>query len=117
MTVIIRTGKTTEEWGAVLKTPNSKYTPDAIHEWREISRGMVTMGLAPRRGFRCQECGAFVEDVIVAAMNRIEFFQGCGFACDENADALYHLREALRYLDNRTSRRVAAKTEGTHEGS
>ncbi len=60
--------------------------------------------------------GAFVETVIAAAMGRIQFYQDGKFACDENASAIGHLRRALEELENRTARRVAAKTEGTHEG-
>lgn len=61
--------------------------------------------------------GAFVEDVIAAAINRIKFYQESEFACDENASALEHLQLAQSYLDERTKRRVADKTEGTHEGN
>ena len=60
--------------------------------------------------------GAFVEDIIAAAIGRIQFYQDGKFACPENAEALSHLKLALKELEARTSRRVAAKTEGTHEG-
>ena len=64
--------------------------------------------------------GAFVETVIVAAINRIEFYQTASdgrFACDENAAALDSLHVALAILNERTARREAAQVEGTHEGS
>lgn len=66
---------------------------------------------------RIEPNGAFVEDVILAAIGRLQFYQQSGFACDENADALHHLECALARLDQRTKRRVEAQTEGTHEGN
>lgn len=60
--------------------------------------------------------GAFVEDVIQAAIQRLTFFQEHGkFACGENEEAISHLEMALEKLGNRTSRRKQAGTEGTHE--
>ena len=60
--------------------------------------------------------GAFAEDVLVAAMSRLEFYQSGRFACDENNRAIIHLQCALDALNERTKRRVDAQTEGTHEG-
>lgn len=57
---------------------------------------------------------AFVEDVIDAVVRRIEAYQATKFACDENAEALEHLRAALEVLDVRTKRREAQNIEGTH---
>lgn len=59
--------------------------------------------------------GAFVEDVLQAVIGRIEFYQAGLFACDENADALLHLRRAAIALENRTRDREARQVEGTHE--
>lgn len=62
--------------------------------------------------------GAFVEDIITAAMDRILFYQNeTPFACDENAKAIEHLELALKCLKRRTMRREASGTEGTHEGN
>lgn len=61
--------------------------------------------------------GAFVEDVIEAARQRIAFYQtasGGRFACRENAIALTKLDEALLWLDKRTRDREARAVEGTH---
>lgn len=66
---------------------------------------------------RVEPNGAFVEDVIAAAIQRIDHYQDNGFACVENSDALIQLRAALNRLNDRTNRRVLAQTEGTHEGS
>jgi hypothetical protein len=60
--------------------------------------------------------GAFVEDIIAAAKNRIAFYQGSGgFACPENETALQHLEAALEALDSRTKAREARGVEGTHQ--
>ena len=57
--------------------------------------------------------GAFVEDIIDAARDRIEHYQTL-FPCAENDEALEHLRAALTALDRRTKDREARKVEGTH---
>ena len=70
-----------------------------------------------RDGERQAPNGAFVEDVIDAARQRIEFYQtanGGKFACLENAIAMMRLEEALMWLDKRTQDREARKVEGTH---
>lgn len=67
---------------------------------------------------RSEPNGAFVETLIAAAHDRINFYQTVGgFPCDENARALQCLESALAALGERTARREAAGTEGTHAGS
>lgn len=58
--------------------------------------------------------GAFVEDVLGAVVDRIEFYQSGKFACDRNARALVLLSWALAELNGRTQDREARKVEGTH---
>ena len=61
--------------------------------------------------------GAFVETVIEAARQRIEFYQTANnkkFACRENAIAITKLEEALLWLNKRTQDREARQVEGTH---
>lgn len=58
--------------------------------------------------------GAFVEDVIAAAISRIEFYQNSKFHCEENRIALEHLAAAGNMLDSRTKNREARKVEGIH---
>lgn len=65
-------------------------------------------------GVRREPNGAFVEDVIAAAIGRIEAYQASMFACPENADALVALKAAAQYLDDRTKSRVSRGVEGTH---
>lgn len=61
--------------------------------------------------------GAFVETVIAAALQRIEYYQSSQFKCRENSIAITKLEEALHWLHARTNRREAQGTEGTHAGS
>lgn len=63
--------------------------------------------------------GAFVEDVINAALQRLQWFQQPGggmlegeFACLENAAAIEHLQAALDQLYSRSERSTMAQTEG-----
>lgn len=58
--------------------------------------------------------GAFVENVIRAAADRIGYYQASRFACEENAEALRHLELALEALERRTASREARGVEGTH---
>lgn len=60
--------------------------------------------------------GAFVESVIAAAIDRLEFYQRSKFACDYNAQALFHLRSALALMNARTRDREKRGVEGTHNG-
>lgn len=58
--------------------------------------------------------GAFVEDVIDAAADRIRFYQSSRFACADNAEALQHLEAAMEALQRRTKDREKRAVEGTH---
>lgn len=59
--------------------------------------------------------GAFVETVIKAALGRLQFYQQTEFACDENAQAMAHLNNALGHLERRSQQREDRGVEGTHE--
>lgn len=63
---------------------------------------------------RRQPNGAFVEDIIDAVRERIEFYQKSEFACMDNEMAIRHLEAALAVLDERTKRREERAVEGTH---
>ena len=58
--------------------------------------------------------GAFVEDVIIAAIQRLEYFQDSKFECQENADAIASLQGALTALESRTKTRVDQGVENTY---
>lgn len=68
----------------------------------------------PEDGTRKEPNGAFVESVIQAALDRLEYYQGSKFKCRENALAITKLEEALHWLESRTQKREAQKVEGTH---
>jgi len=59
--------------------------------------------------------GAFVEDVISACVERLDFYQRSKFACADNIDAIYHLEMALKHLKDRTKDREERNVEGLHE--
>lgn len=59
--------------------------------------------------------GAFVEEVIRAAADRLRYYQRSKFACGHNERALRHLDAALAELDARTADREARGVEGTHQ--
>ena len=58
--------------------------------------------------------GAFVETIIAAAKDRIEFYQKSKFNCEMNARAILHLEAALAILRERTADREVRGVEGTH---
>ena len=68
-----------------------------------------------RDGDRIEPNGAFVADVITAAIGRVQFYQASEFASDYNARALGHLIEARAALRERTNDRERRGVEGTHE--
>jgi hypothetical protein len=59
--------------------------------------------------------GCFVETVIAAAIDRLNFYQGSKFKSTFNADALEHLHGALAALQARTAERESRDVEGTHK--
>lgn len=63
---------------------------------------------------RIEPNGAFVEDVIAAAIDRLEYYQASRFNCEFNQRALDHLKEALRACNERTAEREKRLVEGTH---
>lgn len=66
-------------------------------------------------GVRREPTGAFVEDVIQAAIGRIEYYQGSKFHSLANAVALGHLYAAREALRERTRDRESRGVEGTHQ--
>lgn len=68
-----------------------------------------------RDGDRLAPNGAFVEDIITAALGRLEYYQTTKFECVENVQAIHHLQSALEMLRQRTEKRESRQVEGTHE--
>jgi hypothetical protein len=71
-------------------------------------------GPLKRGAERLEPNGAFVETVLQACLNRLEFFQASKFKCTENAEAIEFIKRALGSLDKRTKRREEQGVEGTH---
>jgi hypothetical protein len=63
------------------------------------------------------ENGAQVEDVLHAALQRLEWLNSGAFRCRENSLAITEIESALHWLRDRTERRVREGTEGTHIGN
>lgn len=63
---------------------------------------------------RLEPNGCFVETVIKAAVDRLEYYQGTQFASTYNAQALENLNAALEALHARTADRESRQVEGTH---
>ena len=96
--------------------------------WNDAN-GMPAGGTTYGRGFaigwqngplgrgdeRREPNGAFVEDIIAAAIDRLKYYQRSQFASDYNARALRSLEEALVALNERTADRECRDVEGTHE--
>jgi len=59
--------------------------------------------------------GCQIEDLIAIAIHRLECFQAGNFACMENAESLYHLNLAMKYLDDRTKERRERNVEDKRE--
>ena len=63
---------------------------------------------------RTEPNGAFVEGIITAALDRLEFYNAGKFRCRENSLAITHLEEALHWCNHRTAAREKRDVEGTH---
>ncbi len=83
--------------------------PKLTIEWQDGPRGTDADGqLMPSNG-------AFVEDVIYAALQRLQFFQDSKYKTRENAIAITKLEEALMVLNLRRLDRANRSVEGKHE--
>ncbi|MBN9522260.1 hypothetical protein J0H58_27705 [bacterium] len=58
--------------------------------------------------------GVTHEVLLAILIDRLEGFQSGQYACDDNAEALTHLRAAVEVLHRRTKARAARGVEGTH---
>lgn len=78
-------------------------------QWQDGPRGQEgTDELLPPNG-------AFVEDVIWAALQRLEFFNEGKYRDRANSIAITHLEQALQALKDRQLERSARGVEGKHE--
>jgi hypothetical protein len=56
--------------------------------------------------------GASVEDIMSAALDRLQFFQTSKFACSENDHAISMIKAALHFLEQRDRAREDRGVEG-----
>lgn len=68
----------------------------------------------PGTGEKKPRNGAFVEEIIEAAVDRLNYYQASKFNCPENQAAIDACNEALHALRSRTQRREKTGIEGTH---
>ncbi len=57
--------------------------------------------------------GCHNEDLLAIVFDRLRGFQSGKFACEENAEAMFHLGKALEWLNLRTQKRIERGVEGT----
>jgi hypothetical protein len=67
-----------------------------------------------RGGEQKEPNGCLVETVILAAIERLEYYQSSRFACRENGLAVTKLQEAIHWLHHRAEERASRHVEGTH---
>ena len=84
-------------------------TPKFTIEWQDGPRGINANGSLGESN------GAFVEDSIFAAIQRLQFFQESKYKTRENAIAITKLEEALMVLTMRRLDRADRAVEGKHE--
>jgi len=58
--------------------------------------------------------GCSDESLLSILIDRLEHFQAGPHACDDNAETLVHLENALECMHERTKKRIAANVEGTN---
>lgn len=59
--------------------------------------------------------GAFVEDLLTAALQRLEFFQGSKYRHEANQEAIRHIVDALAALQNRATERRSRGVLGQNQ--
>lgn len=92
--------------------------PALVINWQDGPRGTVdeasTMAGGPIPKLMDPN-GAFVEDVLWAALQRLEFFNESKYRCRENSIAITKIEEVLFILKDRQLSRSERNVEGRHE--
>jgi Tfp pilus assembly protein PilN len=60
--------------------------------------------------------GAFLEEVVEAAIQRLTYLQGTKYNCRENAEALYHLAKAQEAFQTRQQRLTDNQSSQEYDG-
>lgn len=95
----------------VPKNGNDKFTALNIM-WQDGPRGTTNDAGMPALN---APNGAFVEDVLWAALQRLEFFNESKFRDRANSLAITHIEQALQALKDRQLERSQRGVEGKHE--
>ncbi len=106
---LVKSEFTTDENG----NPTGGYT-EMLHPDENDSRVFLQVNYQDGIVGDGGQSGAFVEDVLEAARQRLMFFQQSKFRCRENAIALTKIEEALQWLDWRTRNRLAEGVENSY---
>lgn len=99
--------------GLVVDSPDENRRHVVMIHWQDGPRGAAT--LPDGSPTLADPNGAFVEDVLWAALQRLEFFNESKFRCRENSIAITKIEEALFILKDRQLSRNERKVEGSHE--
>lgn len=87
--------------------------PGMTIAWQDGPRGKATWQATPTETLAPAN-GAFVEDALVAARQRLEFFQQSPYAHDANAEAIRHIDYAIEALHNRAKERASRGVLGAN---
>lgn len=82
--------------------------PALVVNWQDGARGQADGSLADPNG-------AFVEDVLWAALQRLEFFNESKYRDRANSLAITHIEQALQALKDRQLERSHRNVEGKYE--
>jgi hypothetical protein len=88
--------------------------PALVVNWQDSPRGTGETN-ADGSPVLAQPNGAFVEDVLWAALQRLEFFNESKYRDRANSLAITKIEEALQALKNRQLERSHRNVEGKHE--
>ena len=126
----MRNGFTSEHWDDANGKPAGGISQGVgfVVSWQNGPLGACTcptdnveIATSARNGIHIGICqrktqnGAFVEDVLGTALDRLRYYNAGEFADDYNDTAINHLEMALYALADRTRRRVGAGVEGTQQ--
>jgi hypothetical protein len=96
----------------VTKSGDTEY-PALVINWQDGPRGN---GTNPDGSVTLADPnGAFVEDVLWAALQRLEFFNESKYRDRANSLAITHIEQALQALKDRQLERSYRNVEGKHE--
>lgn len=88
--------------------------PELLVKWQDGPRGTGETN-ADGSPVLTDPNGAFVEDVLWAALQRLEFFNNSKYRDRANSMAITHIEQALQALKDRQLERSHRNVEGKHE--